>query len=124
MVKLGSLQAQSAVNQQLPRRRLQQVSSAHHLGNLHRVIVHYDGELISRNIISSPDHKIPKVAACNILLPSEMLIIKPDFLTVGNAKTPIHSGRLLKTASVISTSTIPWIDRLIVEIVGGARGSS
>src|SRR5947209_8315017 len=109
MVKIGSLQAQSAVNQQLPRRGLQQVSSAHHLGYFHCAVVYDHRQLISRNIISAPDDKIPEVAASNISLKPEMLIIKPDFLVIRHSKTPIHPRGVFKTRPVVSISTISGI---------------
>src|ERR1700758_823334 len=120
MVELRGIQSQSAVNQQLARGRLQEVGSAHDLGNFHRFIVYNHGKLISRNIVSSPDHKVSEVAARNKTLPSQMLVIKRDLLAIGHAKAPIHTSRIFKTECVIAISTISWIDRLVIGIVGSA----
>jgi len=72
--KCRNRQAQGTVEQKLPRRADQQVTTAHNLGDLHRCVVHHAGQLIGRQIIGPPDDKIAKIFPRDKFLPSATAI--------------------------------------------------
>jgi hypothetical protein len=46
------------------------------------MIVHHDRKLISGNVVSAPDHKVPEVPPGDVALGPEMLIVECNLLTV------------------------------------------
>src|SRR5256885_10353744 len=54
-------ESERLIGQDLPRRAFQQVASADDLRDLHRVVINYTRQLISRNIVAPPDQKIREV---------------------------------------------------------------
>ena len=88
--KFRRRQTQRPIKQQLPRRARQQIRAAHDLGDLHRRVVNNAGELIRRNIIVPPHHKIAKVLSGHEFLFAVISIGEGNGLAVRNAKTPIR----------------------------------
>ena len=117
MVKIGYFPPQSAIEQQLACGRFQQVSPAHHLRNLHEVIIHYDGELVRGNIISAPNNEISEVPAGHIDLLSEMLVVECNLFRIRHSKPPIHTGRFVEIVCICSLAARTWIERLIVCVI-------
>ena len=69
---------QGLIDEQLPRRRRQQVLAAHDFGDAHRVIVHGDGQVVGWQVVISPDNKIAKVPAGDKALGAEAAVFKSD----------------------------------------------
>src|SRR5579864_59541 len=102
MIKLRRLKAKRTIKQNLSRRGFQQVGAAHDFGDSHRMVVSNYRELISGNVISSPDDEVSEIAAGNVTLRSKMLVGKRDRLAIGNAKAPIHAFWFLESPRIIS----------------------
>src|SRR5262249_52149318 len=86
VIEAGSFPAQSSIEEELARGRLQQIGSAHHLRNSHRVVVRNTGELVSGNVVSAPDYKIPKIGAAAVELRPAVEGGESDLPAVRNAK--------------------------------------
>ena len=54
-------QSQRAIKQQLSCGAYEQIRAPHHLGNAHGRVIRHASELIGRDIIRPPDHKIAKI---------------------------------------------------------------
>jgi hypothetical protein len=52
--------------------RLQQISTAHDLGDLHFRIVYHRRKLIRGNIVSPPDDEVPEISPSRVFLRSQM----------------------------------------------------
>src|SRR5882724_2579325 len=74
--------SQRSNQQQLPRRRLQQVGTAHDFRDPHSCVVNHHGELISGNIVTSPNQEVAEIVPCNVALPSEIQVCKPNGLAI------------------------------------------
>src|SRR5215467_13140210 len=60
VIEPGNFPTQSSIEEKLARGGLQEIGSAYHFRNSHRVVVSNTGELVSGNVVSAPDHKIPE----------------------------------------------------------------
>ncbi|SRR6266404_3542112 len=120
VIKQRHIKLESAIKQKLPRGGLQQVRSTHNFCNFHGMVVRDHRQLIRGNIISAPDHEIAEVPPGDVTLGPEMLIVECNLLTVRNVKSPVHSGALREIRSVISSPALPWINRLIISLIGCA----
>jgi len=89
----GRLKPERAIEQNLPRGGKQQVCPAHHFGDPHRGIVHDHGELIGRNSVMPPGHKITEILSSDEMLRAEVSVHERNRFTVRDAKAPIQSGR-------------------------------
>jgi hypothetical protein len=83
---------QRSRQQNLPRRRLEQISPADDLGDPHGCIVHHHGELVRGKIVPAPYQEVAKILPGHGALAAELQILEFDGLTVGNAKTPASAG--------------------------------
>ena len=88
MKKFWRRQPERAINQNLPRRADQQIRAAHDFGDPHRRIVHDARELICRNIVVPPDHKIAKILSGDKSLFATIFVREGNRFAVGNAETP------------------------------------
>ena len=112
MKKGGGAQVQRPVKQPLPRRAYEQIRSPHDLGNAHRRIIRDAGQLIRRDIVRPPDHKIAKIPAGHEPLRTEPLIQKFNPLPVRHPEAP---GKWRPPARRPgSLATCARIDRLII----------
>ena len=68
--------SQRADQQQLSRGALEQVCTADDFSNLHGRIVHNHGQLISRDVIATPEQKVGEVASGDELLLAEVSVVK------------------------------------------------
>lgn len=91
VIELRNGKSQGAVQQNLTRRRPQQISPAHDFCDLHGQIIHHHRQLISRNVIPSPYQKIAEIPACNHPLRPKLQIVEADLLAIRYSKPPIHS---------------------------------
>ena len=67
--------------------------AAHDFADLHGCVVDGDRELIGRNIVTPPNHKIAKVLAGYGALWSKAQVDKADLFAVGHTKPPIRVSR-------------------------------
>ncbi len=70
----GSGEPECAQQEQLPGCRLQQIFSAHYLGDAHGGIIDYDCQLIGWNIITPPDEKIAEIFSGEVALFSQIQV--------------------------------------------------
>ena len=89
-------QVQGAIEQQLPESRAKQIGSAHHFGDALGGVIHYHCELVSGNIVLSPNHEIAKVNAGDRVLRTGRLIEKLPRFPFRDAETPVHPGRIFR----------------------------
>ena len=108
---------QRAHQQQLPRRRLQQIRATYDFRDPHGRVVDHDRELVSGNIVAPPNEKIAKIAARDVALPAEIQIREFNHLALGNAEPPVHAHRLGELSRILALTTCPWIQRLIVIVI-------
>src|SRR5215469_1134054 len=95
MIEVRHRKPEGTIEQDLPRRRLEQIRSADNLRDSHGGVVDNHGQLIGRHIIPAPDNKIPEVLPSNDPLRPKMQIGKPDLFPARHKKPPIDPGRLL-----------------------------
>ena len=95
---IRSCESQRAVEQNLPRRGLEQVFAAHHFGDFHGGVVGHAGKLITRAALAPPHHEIAKIYAGHKALRTEISIHKLNRFAVGNTEAPIEITRLLNLA--------------------------
>jgi hypothetical protein len=72
VIEAGSFPVESSIEEKLARGGLEEIGSAYHFGNPHCVVVRNTGELVRGNVVSAPDHKIPKVGSGVVDLRPEM----------------------------------------------------
>src|ERR1035437_2579451 len=94
MEPAGRIESQGAVEQNLPRRRLEQILTAHDFGDLHGRVIGDAGKLITWHAVAPPDHKVAKVHTRHKALRAEIQIYKFDCFAVGDAETPVEVARL------------------------------
>jgi hypothetical protein len=140
VIEIRNWKAESPVKKNLPRRRFQQISSAHNFRDAHGGIVDDDRQLVSGNIVAPPNDEVAKIASGRNPLGAEMQVVEQDFLAIRNPKAPIKPGRPLRRCSLHSQCsdgrlvrpatakpsgpdhgtrrpTPPRIDRLIITII-------
>ncbi len=102
----------SAVEQELPGGRGEQVFTANDFADLHRVIVGDDGQLVGRKTVLAPDDEVAEVATGNALDAAGASIDKRDCLSVGDAKAPIHGAGIGGFATGVGRGAeLRWKDR-------------
>jgi len=114
-------ESQRPQQQQLPRRRLQQIRPAHNFGDLHCGIVGHDRKLVGRNIVPPPNQKITKIGAGNIASRPHIPIAEADRLALRHTKPPVHARGRGKRRRFGSPAAASRIDGLIVGIIRSAR---
>src|SRR5690606_22608019 len=78
-VRVGGLrQAEQALQQDLPWRRVEQVGAAHDLADALRRIVDDDRELVRTRAVRAPDHEVADVAPEILLLSAQHAIGESD----------------------------------------------
>ena len=87
-------QLERAIEEQLPKSRAEQIGTAHHLGDALGGIVDHDRELVGRDVVLAPDHKITKVRARHRVLRTGTLIEKLQGLPFRDAEAPVHARRI------------------------------
>lgn len=85
-------QFQGAIQQNLPRRGLEEIGAADDFSDPHGGVIDDAGELVGRHTVAPPDEEIAEVAARNELLRTEMVIVNGDDFAVGNAEAPVETG--------------------------------
>ena len=113
------------VEQNLARGGLEQILPAHHLGDAHRRIVHYAGELVTRSPVPPPRNEVAKVAARHKPLRSQIAVDELDGLAVGHTKAPVdafgrNNARWLRRLAVPARAASAGINRFVVESIGVA----
>ena len=88
----GYRQAQGSIQQNLAGGGFQQVGAADDFSDLHGGIIDYYGQLIGGDIIFSPDDEVAEIFAGHQLLRTQVQINERNFFSIGDAKTPVHSG--------------------------------
>ena len=86
--------AQGPVEQQLPGGGPQEIGAAHDLGDPHRGVIDHTGQLIGRDVILPPDHKVAKINARREPLPTAITVHKLDRLASGTRKRQFTPGAL------------------------------
>jgi len=114
---------QRAHQQELPRRRLQQIRAPHDFRDSHRRVVNHNRELVSRNIVAAPDEKISEIEILSrdVALPAKIQIRKLDRLTVQDPKPPVHARGFRELTDILALTTSSGIHRLIISIIRSAR---
>lgn len=121
MRKCGRCEAERPVEQNLPRGGEEQIRAAHDFADLHRGIVHDDGELIGGNPIVPPHDEIAEIFSRYKLLWAEMAVNEGDGFAVGNAKT--EGGRfVIFDLRFLMGTARAGIDEFIIDGVGGGGG--
>jgi hypothetical protein len=115
VIEIRHLQPQRAIQQDLPRRRSQQIRASNHFRDSHRRIVHHYRKLICRNVVPPPHREISKIPSRHETLPSQVAVHKLDHLSIRHPESPIRSRRKLRIQLPLSAR--PRIDRLIIHIV-------
>src|SRR5581483_5692184 len=72
VIVLWNRQTQSSIEENLPRRGLQQIRPAHDLGDAHSCIIDNYRQLVGRNVIPSPHDEVSKILAGGQLLQTQM----------------------------------------------------
>src|SRR5207248_1317058 len=90
MVEAGWVQAEGAINQNLASGRAQQILPANHFGYSHGSVIDDNSELIGREIVVAPDHKIAEVLASNEPLQAKAGVHELDRLAIRHAKAPVR----------------------------------
>lgn len=116
MIESWRSQGKRPVEQELASGGEQEVGTANHFGDLHGGIVRDDGELISGNVIVTPDDKIAEIFSGDELLRTEMAIGESHGQAVRNAEAP-GAFFILDLRFLIGT-TGARVDQFIV---GGVR---
>src|ERR1700722_3622041 len=93
MIKRRRLRSQSAIEQQLPRGREQQILSADHFADAHGRVVQHHGQLIRRHVVVSPDQEIAEVSSRDKSLRAAAAVFKLEHLIVCHEKTPVWRTR-------------------------------
>ncbi len=107
--------------QELARGGAQQVASAHHLGDAHRIVVGDDGELIGGNVITPPDDEVAEIIArCEVLL-AEMQIAEGDGAALRHAEAPVVAARIVGGGSDATIAASAWIVRFVIGGSGRVR---
>ena len=118
MIESRRAQTQGAIDQQLPKRREQQIRAAHHFADLHRCVIRHDRQLISRHIVFSPDDEIAKIHAGDCELRSKAFIDELQRFPNRHAKAPIvPRGRIQVADRATLRAAGSWINRLLVFLV-------
>ena len=102
VIKPGNFPVESLIEKKLARSGFQEIGSAYHFRNPHGVVVSNTGELVSGNVVSAPDYKIPKVSAGFVALRPEVEVAEGGFPATGHAKSPVHSPRSCVIRCIIS----------------------
>src|ERR1017187_8195999 len=88
MKETRRLQTERAVQENLAGGGLEQILAADDFGDLHRRVVHYDRQLVSRNIIVPPDDEIAKIFSGDELLRAAVAIDEGNCFPVRHPETP------------------------------------
>ena len=86
--KIWRRQIQGAIQQNLARGADEQIRSAHHLGDLHRRVVHGARKLIRRHVVVPPHNEIAKIFSSDKLLPAAISVRERNGFAVRHTKTP------------------------------------
>src|SRR5262249_52421566 len=82
--------SECALEKDLPRRRLQEVSTTHDFSDLHGGIVHDAGKLVGGDLVAPPHQEIPEIAADDETLLPQRKIVEGDGLVIRDTKSPIR----------------------------------
>src|ERR1700733_16232509 len=82
--------AQCAVEQNLACGGLEQIGASNDFGDMHRGVIDYAGELITRHPIPAPDDEVSEIAAGNESLRAEVEIVELDRFAVVYANPPVR----------------------------------
>jgi hypothetical protein len=91
-------ESESPCQQNLPRRRLEQVGSANHFGDPHGRVVDHDRELIGGEVVSPPYQEVAKILTAYEALRAEVPIHEFDRLTLRDKKTPVSASWRIDTS--------------------------
>ena len=78
MVEGGRIQGKRTIEKKLPRGGEQQVGAANDFRDLHGIVVHNHGQLVSRQVIMPPDDEVSEILASGELLRAEMAVGEVD----------------------------------------------
>ena len=92
-------QLERPIEKQLTEGGREEIRPAHNFSDLHRRIVDHDGELISRDIIFSPDDEIAKLAPGSAPLRTGALVDKIERLALRHPKPPGDSCGIVRSGN-------------------------
>lgn len=96
MTEFRRSQFQVTIKQQLTKSRAKQVRPAHDFGDLQGVVVDHDSELVSRNVVFSPDHEIAEFSPGASGLRTGAAVDEVQSFAFRHAKTPGHAGGICR----------------------------
>ena len=95
----------------LPRSRVQQIATAHHMGNTLLGIIHCGGQLVGRQIIFSVNHKITSFLRHEVRLWALNAIVKNDVEILTDNSD--RGGRVGLQSAVAADA---WVDVMVLEL--------
>ena len=118
VIKPRRLQLQRAIKQQLPESGSQQVGAAHHLGDSHGSVIDNNSQLVGRDVVFAPDHKVTEIhTRCGNLF-ARTSIDELQHLAFRHPETPSHTSRRRRPSNILLyRTTKPGIDRFIIALV-------
>jgi hypothetical protein len=114
MIMPRRLEVKSFIKKKLSRGRAKQIFAPHNLGDLHLRIINDNGKLVGRQIVVSPDDKIPEVAASFKRMRTGATVVERDLASIGHAKTPVDLPPLQFVGSELPIATRARIDRSVI----------
>ena len=64
MAKLRRLQAEGAIQEQLAKGGTEKIGASHHFCDFHRRVISHHRQLISGNVVFTPNDKVPERKNC------------------------------------------------------------
>src|SRR5688572_2166915 len=105
MAPMRRSRAKCAVDEQLSRRRAQEIFAAHHFGDRHRDVVGDDGELVCRHVVFAPHDEVSEVDARGERLLAAADVGETNYFAVWYAKTPHDAGGTFDVAPCVEWRT-------------------
>src|SRR5437899_893201 len=99
MVKVRRPKTQGTIKQELAGGGREQILATHNLRDFHRRVVNHHRELISRNVVVPPNHKIAKILTGYEALRAAAAIHEADILAIRNVESPVDSAYGMKLGS-------------------------
>ncbi len=123
MVKCRRWRAKRPEKQELAKGARDEVRTPHDLGDLHRRVVCSAGELVTRQIILSPNEEVTEVHARDRPLGPEATIAKLHGLSVRDTESPVHAGTMVLGNSRQSRAAGAGVERLFDALMRRTEGA-